>query len=979
MNENLVIEKPANDSLDRHLLETFDDAIEKGYIQVYYQPVVRTISRQACGVEALARWNDPQYGLIQPYRFISLLEQNHLIHRLDACVIRQACEQMRQVIDEGLSPIPTSVNLSRLDFELCDIVSIVERCVADYRLPRNLLHIEITESVFADHPELMRVVLKRFRGAGYQVWMDDFGSGYSSLNVLKDYDFDELKVDMVFLSSFHLRSRKILTAVIEMAKNIGIHTLCEGVETEEQFRYLHDIGCEKVQGYLFGKPSPYRDMIENLRRNHVPIEFPQHRYYYEKLGMINLLGSAPFMTAEERSRLTNARDLNSIPLALVELRESECKLLYYNTVFEKAAGETLWGREIFSGDMTGVLLPVSRLPKRFLNMLEEARSTGRAKLHFISNGDYFEFQARLSAQAEGVSGILLRLDNLSGGTDRRRMKSLDADIRHIYSVFDRVVLLELAENRCTPMYVDGRDNAIPSDTLGDVIRCHAEELIFQEDRPAFLRFYDVATMESRITASGSSHIVDFFRTWDQHGQYVWKQYLLVWFRPGAVISLVRNSDEDVHVMRERFLQMYPLKPRAELTDGRLWKSFVQSDLQRVCWLDENRRYVGTSKGFLTFFGFSSPAPILERTNEELGWFLLPEHIINSELRVLRDGIAAAHIPAEMIVGGVIRKVLYSNAPVFNEYGRIIGLMCCIEDYDAPADADAVPDLGTRDGLTGMLNTRGFAEALSFYADQYYLRGADYLRVHISIEDFEFLALQYGHSHCDKIIAALGKELGRLCGNAAVLARMQGPHFAILRHSSGPADIPRVISALKDAASRLGLVDGVPVEIYISVGVCAMSEGGSVDRQEQLATARMHEDHARYSNFDKNAAVTAEMFRMYDKLPLSFAVYEVKLDPETDRVEAYYFYVNARFALEQDKKPSELIGRSVRDTLPTLEDEWFDMAQRAAYLSEDIIADNVYYACMNTHYRVTVSQILRQGFCVFTYMPLDGPFAAGNEA
>ena len=222
-----------DENKSRYILESFETALARGYIQPFYQPVIRTISGQLCSFEALARWIDPVYGVIRPDEFIPVLEEHKLVHLLDSHIIREVCRRIRRSVESEETPIPVSVNLSRLDFMLCDAFAIVDRHVRDFQIAHDFLYIEITESVMGETEGLMHTVVDRFHAAGYQVWMDDFGSGFSSLNMLKDYTFDEIKLDMCFLRSFDERSRRIMTAFIQMAKDIGIHTLTEGVETEE--------------------------------------------------------------------------------------------------------------------------------------------------------------------------------------------------------------------------------------------------------------------------------------------------------------------------------------------------------------------------------------------------------------------------------------------------------------------------------------------------------------------------------------------------------------------------------------------------------------------------------------------------------------------------------------------------------------------------------------------------------------------------
>ncbi|MBR0410206.1 MAG: EAL domain-containing protein [Eubacterium sp.] len=293
-----------------------------------------------CSFEALARWEDPVYGLITPDKFIPVLERSHKIHLLDICIIRQVCARMRKTSDAGLTPVPVSVNLSKLDFTMCDIFSIVDDIVTEYQIPHDFIYIEITESMTAEHEDLMKTIMNKFQQRGYQVWMDDFGSAYSSLNVLKDFFFQELKLDMRFLSAFHQRSRRILTAVIQMAKEIEIHTLAEGVETEEQFRYLRNIGCEKVQGFYFGKPLPYEKAMTHLQDIGISLEMPQDRKYYDDIGNVNLLSAVPFMTREERNALTTARKLYTLfeRITLIDTEKDTISSLYVSTREDPVSG-----------------------------------------------------------------------------------------------------------------------------------------------------------------------------------------------------------------------------------------------------------------------------------------------------------------------------------------------------------------------------------------------------------------------------------------------------------------------------------------------------------------------------------------------------------------------------------------------------------------------------------------------------------------
>lgn len=245
----------------QYVIDHIDKAIENGFIKVFYQPVVRVRTKEICGYEALVRWEAPEIGLLSPADFVETLEQYHLIHFIDQYVVRQVCEDYCELIKAGEPVVPVSINISRLDFELCDIVSVIEDTRAAYDVPRNMLDIEVTESALNDNIGHIRAECDRLKEMGYHIWLDDFGSGYSSLNVLADYDFDVLKMDLVFLRSREKnpKSGQLMRYIIDGARDMVLLPLCEGVETEEQFEFLKEAGCEYAQGYYFSKPMPLEE------------------------------------------------------------------------------------------------------------------------------------------------------------------------------------------------------------------------------------------------------------------------------------------------------------------------------------------------------------------------------------------------------------------------------------------------------------------------------------------------------------------------------------------------------------------------------------------------------------------------------------------------------------------------------------------------------------------------------------------------
>ena len=242
-------------------------ALEEGQFQVYLQPQYNYVSGEMIGAEVLSRWIHPDKGVIQPDDFIPILERNGFITHLDEHVWEQACKLLRSWRDRGLPDLPISVNISRYDCynpHLCDIIT---KLAETYDIPRDLLHLEITESAYMSDPAELTRIVSDLEGRGFEVEMDDFGSGYSSLNTLKDVHFSAIKLDKAFVSQGQAVERGgiILSSIVRMAHRLKTPVVAEGVETVEQADYLKSIGCVRLQGYLFSKPVPV-DEFERLDR-----------------------------------------------------------------------------------------------------------------------------------------------------------------------------------------------------------------------------------------------------------------------------------------------------------------------------------------------------------------------------------------------------------------------------------------------------------------------------------------------------------------------------------------------------------------------------------------------------------------------------------------------------------------------------------------------------------------------------------------
>jgi diguanylate cyclase (GGDEF)-like protein len=235
-------------------------AIRNGEITIYLQPQIKD-SGEVMGAEVLVRWEHPEKGMLSPGEFLPIFEKNYKIVDIDRYVWELACMQIKKWNDMGRNDLYLSVNISPRDFESIDVYETLLSLVDKYGIDPEQLRIEITETTIMQNPEKQIELIGRLRLAKFYVEMDDFGSGYSSLGMLKDIHLDAIKLDMRFLSKGvdDERGKKVLKMTINLIKELNMMAIAEGVETEDEMEYLKKIGCDVFQGFYFSRPVPVSD------------------------------------------------------------------------------------------------------------------------------------------------------------------------------------------------------------------------------------------------------------------------------------------------------------------------------------------------------------------------------------------------------------------------------------------------------------------------------------------------------------------------------------------------------------------------------------------------------------------------------------------------------------------------------------------------------------------------------------------------
>lgn len=304
---------------DQMMTDCMETALLENQFQVYLQPKYRIKDETLAGAEALVRWIHPEWGFQSPGVFIPLFEQNGFITRLDQYMWDSTCAILREWMDKGYEPVPVSVNVSRADIYNVDLPNILSGIIEKYNLSPAQLHLEITESAYTENPSQIINTVTELRRRGFIIEMDDFGSGYSSLNMFNDLPIDILKLDMKFIQSETTKpsTRGILQFIISLAQWMNLSVVAEGVETREQLDRLRSIGCDYVQGYYFAKPMPWKEfasLFAHDQQDQAQAHENKQRYCAEDMNHILLIADEDsHYRASVRAELEDTYDIVEMP------------------------------------------------------------------------------------------------------------------------------------------------------------------------------------------------------------------------------------------------------------------------------------------------------------------------------------------------------------------------------------------------------------------------------------------------------------------------------------------------------------------------------------------------------------------------------------------------------------------------------------------------------------------------------------------
>ena len=442
---------------EQKLNSDFRRAIEEKQFQVYYQPICRAEDGVITGAEALVRWIHPERGVVSPGEFIPIFEKNGFISVLDFYVWEEVCRMLQTRRNKGLKVVPVSVNVSRVEFYNYHLCEEIRDLVQKYELPTDLLKIEITETAYSESPTRVQEAVKKLHDYGFVVLMDDFGSGYSSLNILKDLPIDILKIDMKFMTDFEQSQKAaiILENIVRMAKWMKFRSVAEGVETKKEWDFLKSVECDLVQGYYFYKPMPQAeferllDEAELKKATSAEEDFPEYD---------DIIGDA-FKHGDSRESTLFYSMLGG--MGVFEMTEDGIEIIQVN----KGYYEVLYNRPSFFPEETKMLHRKLQEPEKSLLMekcllAKETDMLQQIQLHHErEDGEFVWLNVKIRhIGSRGKRSLFyFAMDNIDELKKAEQERYRFGYCEALFKVFDKVYSLDYSDGMAEVLYTSGED------------------------------------------------------------------------------------------------------------------------------------------------------------------------------------------------------------------------------------------------------------------------------------------------------------------------------------------------------------------------------------------------------------------------------------------------------------------------------------------------------------------------------------------
>lgn len=822
--------------MGNYLVSHIDEAIEKGWIRLFYQPVIGVLSGKIAGAEVLTRWDDPVYGLLQPAKFIPALGKAGLLYKLDLYVLEQVCRTWYHAEKDGLECGPVSINLGESDLRFPDLHGRINSILGAYHVPHAFIRFEIPESAVRGSGALVGKHISEFHRDGFEVWLDNFGTGGSSLGILQELSFSLVKIDMLAMRRRNERQSAVMRGIIDTCKRLGVMTLAENTETPEQLEFLRSSGCSFAQGFLFAKPAPIDRLMSDSKLRSRGSESQKESVFYRRLCSLNVL---------DPLNPTSAGGAESeIPAAILTSAGGRKRFAYASRQFRElfltltgSDPDCIRKREALRNPSFGDLI---------IRLTAEASSSGKTASGNFSSSD---FTGLVSADPvcdyEGFSAYFISVQEREASAGRS-----EAEYR-IASAAGGICesIWELSPDSGRWSYILGalsgvrRLESLPADEASSA---YAAEYLPEQERDRYLGFVSTRDLTERLAGTPRGALNAFFHIRQSDGSYPLKRVTISESTSGGVRHCLLSVSGNLAGWDETFISRISgngtVPPDIAagtageewIIEESLWKAMSAQQKIGFFWKDRNRRFLGANDAFLRYYGLTLH-DIIGKNDEDMHWHPDPEPFKWDEESVLRDGAVITEAVGECLVDGEVRKIMASKVPV-RRGGKIVGLVGYFIDItNAAALAMSFARHSSSDKLSGLLNENGLLRELDNAAQLFDTEGRDFGLIEFRISSLRSFRDSFGAKLYAELVRKISSGISRKIPEGSKAAFRSGDRFDIVTECGSYADLDEIRETVTGFLSGVHSVGDTPVTLSFDSGYALYSRYGELSRMQDAVS------------------------------------------------------------------------------------------------------------------------------------------------
>ncbi|QFJ54574.1 EAL domain-containing protein [Pseudobutyrivibrio xylanivorans] len=812
----------------KYIIENFGKAMQEGWIEVYYQPIIRGSSGRVCGEEALVRWDDPVFGIMNPIEFIPILEAVNLIDRLDLYVLEQVIAKLEKFEEIGLYRVVHSINFSQIDFYSSDIVSEVKQRVEVSSIPPSLIAIDVIESICGTKDANILSKLKEFHESGFQVWMDNYGNGDFAPILLQQTHFDLLKINMGLVSQLRVskEARVITTELVRMAMGLGIEVAAEGVEGEEEVEFLGEIGCVKLQGFYYCKPLSLTEILKRYENGNQRIGFenPDERDYYTAVGHVNLYDLA--FTNKDNEGAVDYFD--TLPMAILQVNSEEISLLRCNANYRKfcyanftkqRGVSTYYFKDSLKSIGSYAMTAVRQCGIDGKRAIIDERTRNGKMVQLLID--------KISENpVTGMSAVAVVILSVTDTPDKADDLNYNYIARALAEDYLKLYFVDMEKDEFTEFVSDGKNRDVKVIAHGNKFFDQPEELgyyfIYREDRPRFIDNFTKERIINDLNEYGK-YTITYRTLMDGDPKYVNMKAVRV--RTDNKHIIIGISDVDAQTREQEAFERIK---EERITFNRI--TALSSDFLSIYTVDPNT-------GFYEQFKTSEPYQKYELDPEGKDFFKearenVKDIIYKDDLEGFMSVFTKEHImeviKQRRLFSYIYRLVLEDKptyvalkAAVVEELDGpqlIIGLVNVDEQIRREKEyaekvTEAV-DMAIRDALTGVKNKHAYAVA----EEEFNVRieegiASEFAVVVCDLNGLKDINDNYGHQTGDEFIKAGCKIICDVFAHSPVY-RIGGDEFVAIAQGTDYGSLDSLLEKMEKINSR----NAKKKEVTIAVGV-----------------------------------------------------------------------------------------------------------------------------------------------------------------